>query len=64
MLGMVMRSLMLLAAAGRTALAARGHPFAAPLLAGMAGFVVGGVRQPARHAAHDADAAAHRLAGA
>ncbi|HQV16624.1 MAG TPA: hypothetical protein PK620_17090, partial [Denitromonas sp.] len=43
-LGMVMLSLMLLAAAGRTALGrARTHPFAAPLLAGLAGFVTVGV---------------------
>ncbi len=43
-LGMVMLSLMLLAAAGRTALGrARAHPFAAPVLAGLAGFVAVGV---------------------
>ncbi|MFV0665077.1 MAG: hypothetical protein ACK5NS_15555 [Denitromonas sp.] len=43
-LGMVMLGVMLLAATGRVGLGrARAHPFAAPVLAGMAGFVVVGV---------------------
>lgn len=43
-LGLVMLGLMLLAAAGRVGLGrAREHPFAAPVLAGLAGFVAVGV---------------------